>query len=336
MTNQPITNQPITKMYALTAEITIAGKKFTRVNEVEIESSAKVLEDTCKIKLPATARMTRAGEFISEVETAKEFKVGDAVSVKLGYNDELREEFAGFVSKIKPGLPVEIECVNAVWLLRRKNLKASFKTATLKSLIEHILEGTGIKVAGEMPGITFKNFYFKNVTAAYALQKLKDDYGLILYLNGNTLRVGLISFTDKVLVKYGLGENVIENDLEWIDEKDTRLKIKVVHWRKNNTKVEKEFGDADGEVRTVFFYDLDRESDLEMLAKAKAAKFKYSGFKGGVTAFLVPNAEVGNVARLRDPQFSERAGDYLVDKVTTTFGTNGARRKVELGIKVSF
>ncbi len=322
-------------MYALTAEITIAGKKFTRVNEVEIESSAKVLEDTCKIKLPATARLTRAGEFISEVETAKKFKVGDAVKVQLGYGNSLRTEFEGFVAKIKPGTPVEIECVDAVWLLRRKNLKESFRTVDLGTLLEACVEGTPISLVGTVPTIQFKNFYFKNVTAAYALQKLKDDYGLTLYLKGNHLRVGLTSFTDNVVVKFGLGQNVIENNLEWVDENDTRIKIKAVHWRKDNTKIEKPFGDADGEERTVFFYNLDREADLEKMAIAAAAKFKYSGFKGGVTAFLLPNAEVGNVARLSDPQFSERAGDYLVDKVTTTFGTSGARRKVELGIKVS-
>lgn len=322
-------------MYVLTASIEIAGKAFSRVNMVEIESSAKVLEDTCKIKMPATARLERAGEFISEVETAKQFSVGDAVTVRLGYDGNLRTEFEGYVARIKPGTPLEIECVDVVWLLRRKNLKASFRTSTLRSLLDFILKDTGIGIEGEVPGIEFKNFYFKNVTAAYALQKLKDDYGLTLYLKGKTLRVGLTSFTDNVVVKYGLGENVIENDLEWVDEKDTRLKITAVHWHKNNTKTEGHYGDADGELRTVFFYDLERGADLEKLAKAEADKYRYSGFKGGLKTFLLPNAEVGNIARLADPQFSERTGDYLIDKVVTTFGTDGARRKIELGIKVS-
>jgi hypothetical protein len=226
--------------------------------------------------------------------------------------------------------------VDATWTLRRKNLKASFRATTLKALLEFILDGTGIVLKGEVPGISFTHFYFRNVSAASAIQQLKDDYGLTMYLkNFNQLYVGLISATDNVTVIYGLGENVIENDLEWVNEDDTRIKVKAVHIRANNTKVEKEYGDADGELRTLHFYALENEADLEKMALAEANKYKYNGYRGGFRTFLLPYVEVGNVARLRDKQFSERDGEYLVDKVTTTFGTEGARRKIELGIKVS-
>lgn len=323
-------------MYVLSADITIAGKRFTRVHQVEIECSAKVLEDKAVIKLPATARLEREGAFFSEVETSKTFKVGDEVSIKFGYDGDLKEEFRGFVSKIKPGMPLEIECLDAVWLLRRKNCKGSFKNTTLKALLEFILEGTGITIKGDVPGINFKVFYLKNVTAASAVQKLKDDYGLQLFLkNFNELHVGLTSASDNVKVKYGLGENVIDSDLEWVGKDDTRIRVKAIHIKKDNTKVEHEYGDDDGELRTVYFYDLESAADLEKMALAEANKYRYEGYSGGLTTFLIPSAQVGNVASLRDNQFSERAGDYLIDKVVTTFGTDGARRKIELGLKVS-
>ncbi|MCA0234954.1 MAG: hypothetical protein LCH81_01075 [Bacteroidetes bacterium] len=323
-------------MYVLGAEIEIGGKKFTRVNMVEVESSAKVIEDTATIKMPTTARLERQGKFITEVDTARVFKVGDPVVIRLGYNGELREEFRGFVSKIKPSTPLEIECIDATWTLRRKNLKASFKKTTLKNLLNFILKDTGVSLKGNVPGVNFTEFYFKNVTAATALQKLKDDYGLTVYLkNFNELHVGLSSYTDGMVVKYGISENVIDNDLEWVNEDDTRIKVKAVHIRPNNTKVEKAVGDLDGETRTLFFYDLDDPKQLETMALQELAKYKYSGYKGGFNTFLLPVVQVGNVARIRDIHFEERGGDYLVDKVTTTFGTDGARRKIELGIKVS-
>jgi len=37
---------------------------------------------------------------------------------------------------------------------------------------------------------------------------------------------------------------------------------------------------------------------------------------------------------ITDENYPERAGSYFVPKVTTTFGTSGARREVELGSKV--
>jgi len=322
-------------MYTLTAQIEIAGKKFTRVNLVEIESSAKVLEDTAVIRMPTTARLERQGEFVTEVETAKTFAVGDPVVIRLGYDGNLREEFRGYVSRIKPGTPLEIECVDAVWTLRRKNLQGAFRNTSLREVVEYILQGSGITLKGEVPGILFTHYYLKNVSAASAIQELKDRYGLTMYLkNFNELYVGITSATDNVTVVYGIGENIIDNDLEWVNEADTRFRVKAVHVRSDNTKVEKEYGDSDGELRTLFFYNLEAGADLEKLALAEATKYRYSGYKGGFRTFLLPYVEVGNVASLRDNNFSERDGRYLVDKVTTTFGTNGARRKIELGLKV--
>lgn len=322
-------------MYVLNCNIEINGKRFTRVSEVKIESSAKLLEDTATVKIPTTARLERQGEFISEVETAKQFKVGDPVRIELGYDGNVYEVFEGYVMKIAPGVPLEIQCIDATWLLRRKNCKKSFQSTTLKNLLEFILDGTGITLKGEVPGINLAPYYLKNISAASALQKIKERYGLTLYLKDMQLHVGLASYTDDVIVKYELGTNIIDNDLTWVNEDDTRIKIKAILIKKDNTKIEKEVGDGDGETRTLYFYNLDSAANLETLALQEIKKYKYAGYKGGINTFLIPGVRVGNVARMADPQFSERSGDYIVDKVTTTFGQNGARRKVELGLKVT-
>ena len=233
------------------------------------------------------------------------------------------------------GTPLEVECEDAVWLLRRKNMQESFKNTALKTILESVLKGTGIQLAGEIPVIKFKEFYMRNVSAASALQKIKDEYGLLVFLKGNKLHVGLREENDGTVVKYEVGKNVIETDLEWKDERDTRIKVRAIHWRKDNKKLTVEAGDADGELRTIYFYDIDDEKHLKMLAEQEAKKYRFTGYDGGFTTFLLPVAEQGNVARLRDPHFAERQGDYLIDKVTTKFGTDGARRKIELGLKVS-
>ena len=321
-------------LYVLTCEITIAGAKFRRVNEVEIESSTKVLEDTATIKMPMTGRFTLRNE-TTEVALAQYFKVGDPVVIKLGYNGQLRTEFEGYLQKIMPGEMLTLECIDAVFLLRKKNLQKSFRETNLKGLLDYIVDGTGIKTSGEIPTINFEKYYLKNVTAASALQELKERYGLEFYLKGMLLKVGVTSFADQTVVKYELGTNVIENDLVWINEEDTRLKIKAVNIKKDNTKTEVEAGDADGETRTLFFYNIAPGTNLKRMAEREILKYKYTGFEGGITGFLRPVCEVGNVVRLTDSEYDRPEGDYLADKVTTTFGTNGARRKIELGIKVS-
>ena len=40
-------------------------------------------------------------------------------------------------------------------------------------------------------------------------------------------------------------------------------------------------------------------------------------------------------AEVVDDNYPNRSGRYFVPKVTTTFGVGGARRKIELGTKIS-
>lgn len=306
------------------------------MNSVEIESDMRRLEDVATIKLPTTARLVRAGEFVTEVETAKTFAVGDEVVIKLGYDGELREEFHGYVRKIRPNTPLEIECEDATYLLKRKNLQKAWRAATLRDILDYILADTGISLQGEPPTVNFTHFYLKNVSAAKALQKLKDEYGLTMYFKSfKKLFVGISSDDDGTLVKYEFGTNVIDNDLEWMDESDVRLKIKAVHVRPDNTQVTQEVGDPDGEQRTIFLYDLENADDLERKAKEELKKYTFSGYKGSFNAFLLPVVRVGNVAQITDPNFPERSGKYLVEKVTVSYGEGGGRRKVTPGLKVN-
>lgn len=333
------------KMFVLGAEIKIirpiplanAGTKvLRRVHEVEVEDDFRKLETTCNVKLPTTARLVRAGEYLSEVETAKEFGAGDEIIVSLGYDGELHEEFHGYIRKVHPTTPLLLECEDAVYLLKRKNLQKTFGTTTLKAVLEYVLAGTGITLAGEVPTINFKKFYLKNVSAAKALQKLKDEYGLTMYFKAfKSLFVGLSSDDDGVVVKYRFGENVIDSNLEWSDESDVRLRVKAVNIKTDNTQVDATVGDEDGELRTLYFYDLESEAELEARAKEEMRKYRFSGYRGSFTAFLRPVVRVGNIARIQDPDFPERDGDYLVEKTTVTYGEGGGRRKITPGLKVS-
>jgi hypothetical protein len=321
----------------LCSEIQIGNSVFTRVAEVSIESSTQVLEDTAVIKIPTTARLKRDGTY-TVVETAKYFKVGDEVVIKLGYDNQFREEFRGYVRKIKPNTPVEIECEDAVFLLRRKNLKKAFKNVTLKELLQYAVAGTGITLSEAIPDVKFDVFYYRDTSAAYALQKLKEEFGLLLYfIKPKVLHAGLAYDNDKIALKYVFGENIISQNLEWQEEEDVHIRIKAVHMRKNNTKTEKYYPSKDnheGELKTIFVYNVSNDKDLELRAKQEALKYRYKGYKGDIETFLVPNANVGNVAVLNDPNYQERSGKYIIDKVTTTYSRSGARRKVELGLKV--
>lgn len=322
--------------YLIGLEVKIGDYTFRRLSDIEIESSTKVIQDTAKIKLPLTAGLKRKGDYITEVELRKVFKVGDAVLIKAGYNGELHEEFRGFVKRIIPRSDIlEVECEDGIYALRQKTLNTSFRKKTLQELVEFIIAGTNITLSGKIPLIVFKKFYFREVNAAQALQELKEKYGLTVYLkNGTQLIVGLTEENDGKTVKYYIGENVAQHDLEWQDESDVKIKIKAVHVRRDNTRVTGEFGSSDGEQRTLYFYNLENSKDLKTVAEAEAKKYQYRGFKGTLTGFLIPRCVTGNLVLVKDLNYENNEGVYLVDKVVTTIGNNGCRRKVSLGIKI--
>ena len=98
--------------------------------------------------------------------------------------------------------------------------------------------------------------------------------------------------------------------------------------RPDNTQTSVEIGDSDGEKRTLFFYDLEDESELKTRAKEEILKYKYSGYKGSLPTLLKPFCRVGNVAKVIDPNFPERDGNYLIEKTRVSYGSGGGRRVV--------
>ena len=323
-------------MYELSSKIEIGDKTFNRVHQVNIKKDVAQLINTATIKIPTTARLVRSGEFVTEIETAKTFAVGDEARIYLGYDGNLREEFRGFVAKIKPNIPLEIELEDETFILKRKNLNKSFRKTNLRELIEFILSGTGISLVEEIPDIQFDIFYLKNVSAAKALAKISKEYGLRIYFTSwKVLYVGLINEHNGEIVKYAMGQNVISNRLEFVTEDDVKLKVKAISILPNNEKIEVETGDADGEQRTLHFYNIPSKAELKIKADSEIVKYKYTGYKGSLTAFLIPICEYGNIANISDNDFPERSGNYLVNSLEIEFGENGARRKVEVGIKVN-
>jgi phage protein D len=312
-------------MLILFCEIIIGPYKFNRhVHEVKVESSWQNLADTATIKLASLQGLTE-----------KNVKPGMEVSIRMGYvgvSDTL--EFEGFVKRVHPKVPVEIECEDSLYLLRKINLSKSFKDTTLKEVVNFIIKDTAISLHGQLPDVQLDKFRLPNINGAEALQKLKEEYGFVAYFRGKALYVGL-AYTDKPgEVKYDTTRNVAEMKLERRYAEDTRIKVLVKSIQKDNSVIEVEEGDADGEQRTIMRYNIKDKATLKQIAKDELKLFKRDGYEGSFTGWLVPFAAHGMTAHLDDPDYPERGGSYLINKVTTTFGTSGGRRIIEPGIEV--
>lgn len=328
--------------YKLNCLVTITTKdnqviKFNSLNNVEIENSIDKIGSTAKIKIPTSARLMYADNKTVSVQTNKQFSRGDKIKIELGYNDNLVEEFQGYIYKLNLTTPLEIECEGYEFLLRDKIKTKTFALTTLKEVLNYIIEGKNLSLDGNIPNIELKPFVIPaNLTRLDVLQQLKEKYFSTIFFDKDKVYIGLDFIKYKGTVKYKIGYNTIKQDeLKYQYAEDVELRVKAISINKNNTKIEAEIGDKDGESRTLYFYNIKSKADLKKVAQAEINKYKFTGYTGKITTFLEPFAIPGMIANIVDDKYTERSGKYEIRSVNVTFGTNGARRIIEIGKTVS-
>ena len=322
-------------MFVLTSEIKIGQFTFRSISEVEIIKSIEELSDTATIKMPSKFIVRQNGEEKS-VENA--LKVGDKVSIKLGYEEKYEGvEFTGFVVAIGSKIPLEIKCEDAMWLLRRKNITHAFNDKTpLKTILQKVVENTEIELSDKIPDVEVEKFIIRNANGTQVLQKLKEHLALSIYLDSEgKLYAGLEQLNNlhKEAI-YDLNYNLVENNLEYKTAEQKRLRIKYTYMDSKNKKKSVEVGDKDGELRTFHTSIISDEKKMEEMAHAEMQKLKYDGFEGSVKSFLIPFSTNGMTAVIKDKEHPNREGKYFIKKVVTSFGNNGARREISISNKL--
>lgn len=327
-------------MFVLDCTITIGKYTFKQVHDVRIVKSVDLLSDTATIKLPASALFGNQDKGFEKKQLESELKAGDPVEITLAYKDVFEKvEFSGYVAFIKPNTPtLVIECEDAIYNIRKeKRINKNFGQTTLKAALNFIVEGTGVALANDIPDMPFDKFLVKNKNGAQALQQIKDQYLLNIFIDDDgKLYAGLRQTKNAgKSVLYNLHKNVIKHDLKYRRAEDIRMYVKVIGVKKDNTKVEVIVGDTDGEQRTKHVYNVSDEATLKKIGESVLTDKKFDGYEGTITSFLVPDATRGTNAIIEDNNFPERSGTYFIPKVTVRFGQGGARRKVELGNKLA-
>ncbi len=341
-------------MFVLCSEITIGKFRFSGVNQVQISRSIHDIEEKAIIKLPSIARIETDGKVQpAKVITGQQFSEGDPVTIKLGYNSDLRTEFRGFVKHQNLDMPMEIVCEGYSWLLRRLSIFGFWESITVKRLLEiavsHLENGASISVLCDVPitlynvkvnqasGFDIINNILKNTDRCLSCFFIRPDVlwcGLIYtpYANGNKV-------FDLGTVNYRLGYNTL---------KGNSLKLRSIKNEKAEVHYHKKLPDgriltAVSDVflthtisRSKILNHISEQSYLKQLADEKAFQVGYDGYEGSLTAFLQPFAEPGYEAFITDDRFPERNGTYLIESVEVSYGIKGARRILDIGPRFGF
>lgn len=327
-------------MFVLNSQFVIGKYKFTGCNEVVIKKSIHEVADTAIIRLPNSYLLKLKKVTTLSAATSKAFRVGDAVSVRLGYNGQLRDEFVGFVKRINFKTPCEIECEGYSYILRTKtNIVKSWKSTTLKEVLEYITADTDIKLHPDIPDMPLKNLKINNANGLEVIDYIKGLLGGVLktFFIGDTLYAGL-AYMDlaNTTVNYRLGWNTVDDgNLKFRQAADVKVKIELEYRSGSGQQMVVSSGVEGGTVRREKVSAVSDPAKLQAIADAKLLEENYDGYEGDLTTLLLPVAQPGYRAALTDPRYEERQGNYFVESVETTYGQNGGRRKVQIGIKLS-
>ncbi|OJH09190.1 hypothetical protein FPG87_13385 [Flavobacterium psychrophilum] len=319
-------------MLRLTSEIIIKGSqtwKFNALNNCTIVEDMATLTDTCELILPKRVDWQGAKHFELPI------KRGDKITVKLGYDGNLKTRFVGYIRTVDAKKPVKIMCEDGMFLLKTIDVKKKgYKNVNLKQLITDLLEDTGVQFELiDKEEIPLGQYRISQNTVAEELNEMKNKYGLRAYfrtLNGDSkLYVGLgYPFYNRKKESFIYGENIISEDFVYRIAKDVKIKVKATSYDNKDKKTEIEIGDKDGELYTVFRNNITPEG-LRLFAESELKRFKTTGFKGSFETFGEPFVNKCDIAHIEASDNNK--GDFLIKKVEINFGMNGYRQKIEIG-----
>lgn len=317
-------------MYNMDYDIQVGSFRLGMLDKAEIHRSVELLADTAVITLPAS-------EYNRALEVENLVHRGDAVTIRLGYLETgLREEFRGYLQRIgTDNGSITLECEDELFRFRQPLPDEVLNNVSLESLLKKVIDGVGggYKVDCDYTW-KYEKFVIRTATGYDVLKKVQEECGADVYLTGNTLHIHPPAVKTGETVYYDFACNVEECDLTYRRADERKVKVVVKALLPDGKVKEYEVGSTGGdriEVRSA----ASDEASMKQRGEAELKRLSFDGYDGTVTTWMVPYCEPGCVAELHDADYDYKDGRYYVRAVTTEFGSNGGKRTIELGIRLS-
>ncbi len=319
-------------MYVLNYEVTIGKYSLRTLDSIEITKSIHNLSDEARIAIPGTL-INRALEVESKISR------GDAVSIRLGYDGNLRTEFEGFLDKITTDdNTIRLECIDSLYIFKKAIADQEYKSINVKELLDDVIRQIDPTITlncsfdfGYSKFVTFKT------TGLDVLKKVQDEIKANIYFKANTLhihpQVYLAPNTNRVIFDFAV--NIEKSELKYIRKEDKNIQVEVQLIQPDGLINKETVGKEGGQKITKTISALDAGS-LKEAANNEFNLWAYDGFEGSFTCWLIPYIETGDIVELRDSSYPYKNGNYFVSSTQTTFGAqSGGSRKVTLSRRVN-
>jgi hypothetical protein len=345
------------------------------ITEFEVNSSWKNLTDTAKLKFPKNVILKTAdggiydlsgkGRNIIAGDNPPFIMRGDRITIEsvYWYYDETGTEtrpdftqlFSGFITKVSPSIPVEIECEDNMYKLKQVLAPNKAFTGTVEDMVTELIKPAGFTLVQHPQGITTNVGVFRtqNETVAQVLDRLRRDYRMESWFRGDKLHCSaVVYFPNEIANPPAVFEfnstkaNIISDSLEYTRKDDVILGALCYSVEKHEIGSNKDgskrskrqrlsitVGKSGGEMKTLYFWNVKSVKELKKLGEDRLSKCYFEGYHGSFTTFGEPYVKHGDQIILRDPKLPEREGTYFVKSVRRSFSVSGGYRQ-EIGIDI--
>lgn len=312
--------------------ITMGQFEIDYLAEVNIVSTWRNLTDNATIKFPKQIKYQ--DKPIDQVLFS-----GDAVKIDLWFDsyglqpDKNKALFEGFINTIQPKRPAQIECDDAMYLLKKKAVTPKgWKDTSINEILKYI-GITKFKTFGEMQIGEFGISDHEN-NIGRVLAKIKEYTKFPVFFRNGVLNFGNeYDSSTAAIIELEVGRNIVKHDLEYIKKESINLEITVVNHLRSGKKTKYKAGVSGGDNRTFNVYNMPPES-IKAIAEQELSKKRFDGLKGKVTV-LGNEFRQGDIASLIDPVDGEIVGKHFIDQVETFSGATGLYQELETGPKAA-
>ena len=286
-------------MFMMNWDIKIGGYKLRLLEKVNIKKSVELLADTAVITMPGAV-------FNKTIEVESKLKVGDEVTIKLGYDEDLREEFKGYLKAIKTdGGSLTLECEDPIYMFRKSVNDEEMKEVNVKTILNNICSQVGGFSVSCDYDFTYEKFVISNATGYDVLKKIQEEASPNIYLKDNVLHVHPQYSEIFGDVVYNFKTN-IENtgtDLKYKSKDERKLLVVVESTDKKGKTIKVEKGTTGGDKMTVKMSGVTDAASLEAKAQQVLESKVYDGYEGNIQGWLIPFVDAGYRAKIVDDDY---------------------------------
>lgn len=311
-------------------EFETAGKKFKLLllAECSIDSNVELLADTAIIILPEAI-------LNNVLNLNDKIKRGSSVTISLGYDGVLKEEFKGYVKEVSTNdSKLSIICEDELFQFRKPVSNKHFKKTSISKICEYLILELNSSVQLECDfDLGYNEFTIYQATAFDVLKKLAEESKANVYFKGGKLHFRAPYLEKGGNVIYNLSRNVESSSLEFKTAADNPFEIVVESVQSDGKIKTVTKGSTGGEKITIRVGNMSPD-DLDRVAKAELDRRSADRYEGSIDSWLIPFCAPTFTAKIKDPDYPEKDGQYYVKSVKTTFSSSGGKRSIELGVRL--